>query len=123
MSGKYTRAERRQIERLGELVREVTETDRQFFERFPRRRHRVRVASEVEISQIEIVEGKPATVPNGCRVFTAVRNVGPGMRLRAFVYATEGAETDLDEANARSIFEAAAPPQVWEIEDEMRAWQ
>jgi hypothetical protein len=122
MSDKYTRAQRRQIQRLGERIHSVTETDRQYFERFPHRQHRVRSASHCEIALSEIIHGKPVLLPDGCGVFTVVRDVEPGIRLRLFVHAIDGTEANLDEATARTIFESAAPPQFWEIEAEMRAW-
>ncbi len=120
MSNQITQAQRRRIQKLAERIDRVTDADLKYFERFPHRQHRVRIASQVEIAQLGIIEGKPVLLPDGCRVFTVVRNVAPGIRLRVFVLGIEG--SDLDEANARAIFEMAAPPQFWEIEAEMRAW-
>ena len=120
MSNQITQAQRRQIQKLAERIDRVTDADLKYFERFPHRQHRIRIASQVEIAQLEIIEGKPVLLPDGCRVFTVVRNVAPGIRLRVFVLGIEG--SDLDEASARAIFEMAAPPQFWEIEAEMRSW-
>jgi transposase len=82
---KLTRTQRRQLEKLSCHVERVTDTDRVFFEQRPDRKHRVRIASEVEIAQLEIVNGEVMTLPPGMRHFAIVRNVAPGTRLRAFV--------------------------------------
>ena len=50
------------------------------------------------------------TIPPGRRWFTAVHNIAPGYRLCLFVLNLEGAETDLDEATAREVFEWVAEP-------------
>jgi hypothetical protein len=115
-----TREQRRQMQKLAEQIDRVTQADRRFFERFPDREHRVRLASEAEIEQNAILQGQPDSPPPFCRVFTVVRNISPGVRLRLYTYGLEGSETDLDEATARAIFEAAATPRTWEIEAQMR---
>ena len=120
MTIQLTRAQRRQMQKLADRVDLVTQADRLFFERRPERQHRVRLASQAEIEQNEILEG-PHGVPPDCRIFTEiVCNVAPGVRLRLFTAAPEGAETDLNEAMARAIFNAAATPRTWEIESAMR---
>jgi len=40
------RAQRRQMQKLGEKVDRITQADRKFFERFPHRQHRVRIAGK-----------------------------------------------------------------------------
>ena len=115
-----TRAERREMKRLGKLVDRATESDRRFFERFPHRQHRVRHSHRGEIGQNEIVEGKPLTPPAGFRWFTAVRNVYSGARLRIFTLNAEAAEIDLDEATARRIFELLETPFTRELEARLR---
>ena len=57
--------------------------------------------------------GEPMTAPPGCRFFTVVRNIKPGVCMRLLVLNREGAETDLPETTARAIWEAAATP--WEL--------
>jgi hypothetical protein len=116
----FSPAQRRQMQKLGERVDRVTQADRQFFERFPQRKHRVRLASEAEISQQELIQGAVLWVAPGCRIFVAVRNVAPGCRLRLYIQSLEGSETDLDEGMARAIFEASATPHTRKIEAEMR---
>jgi ribosomal protein S7 len=78
------------------------------------------LASQAEIGQQEVLEGQPVSLPPFRRVFVAVRNIAPGVRMRLFVRGLEGAETDLHEMVARQIFEAAASPRTREIETMMR---
>jgi hypothetical protein len=115
-----TRTQRRQMQKLADSVDRVTQADRRFFERFPSRQHRVRLASQAEIKQQEILNGATLAVPTGCRIFIVIRDIAPGVRLRLFTFGLEGAETDLPETTARAIFEAAATPRTWEIEAQMR---
>jgi hypothetical protein len=115
-----TRAQRRQMQKLADRVERVKEADRLFFERFPHRKHRVRLASQAEIEQDELLRGTALGAPPPCRIFAAVRNVAPGVRLKLMIRGIEGAETDLAEEMARAIFEANATPYIWAIEAEMR---
>jgi hypothetical protein len=119
---KFTRAQRRQIQKLAERVDRVTQADARFFERFPHRKHRIRISGQAEIRQNEIMDGKPWATLAGFKFFTLVRNVAPGVRLRLYIPPPEGCETDVDEVTARTIFEARATPQVWEIEKAMREY-
>lgn len=115
-----TRTQRRQMQKLADKVDLITQADRQFFERFPRRQHRVRLASQAEIGQNEVLEGHPVWLPDGLRVFTAVRNIAPGIRMRLFLRAPEMSETDVDELTALAIYEAASTRRSREIEAELR---
>jgi hypothetical protein len=90
------------------------QSDRKFFERFPHRRHRVRFASQAERQQV--LNGR---LPPAFKLYTVVRNVRDGARLRAFLPAPAGRETDVDEATAKAIFEMAAPPNTKEIEAQL----
>jgi hypothetical protein len=89
------------MRKLSERVDHVTQADRLFFERRPDRQHRIRPTSQAEIARQELIDGRPMTIPPGCRWFTAVHNSAPGYRLCLFVAKLEGAETDLNEATAR----------------------
>jgi hypothetical protein len=102
-----SRAQRRQLQKIAPRIDRATSTDALFFERFPTREHRVRLAHRAEIEEQRIIENLPP-IPDGCRAFIAVRRVAPCMRLRALVIAPEGNETDLPESMARSIFERVA---------------
>lgn len=114
------RTQRRQMQKLADKVDRVTQADRRFFERFPNRRHRVRLASQAEIGQHELLEGQPIFLPDGFRIFTVVRNIADGVRLRLYTRGLEGSETDLNEATALQIFEASATSKTWEIEAQLR---
>ena len=117
---RLTRAQRRLMRMLADRADRVTQADSLFFERRPDRQHRIRLASQAEIDQQALLDGKPPWIPQGFRLFTVVRNVAPGYRMRLFVRSPEGAETDLDESTCRQVFECAATPKVWEIEADTR---
>ena len=74
-----TRAQRRQLQKLADHVDRVTLADRLFFERFPHRQHRMRVAAAAEIEQQAILNGAPLSRPGSC-IYVVVKNVAPGMR-------------------------------------------
>jgi hypothetical protein len=120
-SGKslLTRKQRRRMDVLAERVDKITQADARFFERRPDRQHRVRRASPAEIEQAEIVGG-PVWVPPECAVFTVVRNIAPGVRLRVFMRAPADSDTDVSEEVVRTIYEAAATEKTREIEAGMR---
>jgi hypothetical protein len=118
---KFTRAQRREMQKLTARVDRVTQADRRYFERFPARRHRVRLASQAELAQHEIMCGPPFMVP-GCRFFVAVRKISPDVRMRLFLRGVEGAEIDLDEATALAVFESATTEQSRQIEAAMREY-
>jgi hypothetical protein len=120
-SDRLTPSKKRQMKKLAEKVDRTTQADRRFFERRPGRQHRVRLAGQAEIAQQELFEGKPVDQPLGCRIFAIVRNIAPGVRLRLFTLGVEGADTDLSETMARSIFEECATPYTRHIEAQMRA--
>jgi hypothetical protein len=108
------------MQKLAERVDRVTQADRLFFERFPQRMHRVRLASRPEIEQQELIQGAILWAPPPCRIFAVVRNIAPGVRLRLMIRGVEGAETDLTEEMAAAIFKDSASPKTWEIEAQMR---
>jgi hypothetical protein len=114
---KLTRTQQRQMKKLARYVERVTDTDRVFFEH---RKHRVRLASEVEIAQLEIVSGDVMTLPPGMRHFAVVRNVAPGTRLRVFVTNARHATTDVPEDLTAAIFDAVAPPNLHDVEASLR---
>jgi hypothetical protein len=116
-----SRAQRREMRKLAEQVDRVAQTDARFFERFPNRKHRVRLASQAELGQYKIIDGGPVFLPPGCRFFVAVRNVAPGARLRLFVRGLEFSETDLSEEMALAVFESAATEQTRKIEAGLRS--
>ena len=92
------------------------QSDRRFFERFPLRRYRVRLASQEERQQCEQLDGP---TPPGFAYYTSVRNVRDGARLRVFRLAPAGRGVDVDEIVAKAIFEVALP-NLKEVEAQLR---
>jgi hypothetical protein len=103
----YFRPTRRQLRKIADCVEQMTQTDRVFFERFPARQHRVRLASQAEIEERRILEDLPP-IHDGLRFFIAVRQIAPCIRMRALVVAPEDNETDMPEAQCRAIFQQVA---------------
>jgi hypothetical protein len=120
MSIHLTREQQRVMKKLAERVDRVSQADRRFFERFPHRQHRVRITSQAELGQNEILNGEPVWLPPGYRWFTVVKNVAPGVRFRLFVRNERDAETDLPESLARELFEDASTTRSREIEAQLR---
>ena len=108
------RAQQRQMHRLANQI--FRTGDRKFFESFPHRQHRVRVASQAEIQQLEILDGEPLIIPPDCQLLAITRSVAPDVRERAYIFAPESARIDMDEITSRILFETAALPRIWEIE-------
>jgi hypothetical protein len=100
-----TRAQRRELKRLSRRVDRITHADRKFFERFPGRRHRMRVAHRAELEQGALVLGESVIpLPDGMIHFAAVRNIRTGFRLRVFFAGNEMLDVDLSESAAWSVF-------------------
>jgi hypothetical protein len=119
-TARLNRKQKLLLKKLDDQIDRITQADRAFFKRRPDRVHRVRLASQAEIKQEELMVGGTMIVPAGYSAFIAVRNVAPGIRLRVMTLAPEGAETDLPEEMARLIFEKAAPQQLQEMEADLR---
>jgi hypothetical protein len=121
MSIELTADQRRRMALLTEAIDRAIQSDRLFFERFPHRSHRVRLASQAEIAQRAILLSNDAgALPNEFRHFVAVRNIAAGVRLRNFTILPEGAETDLDEIEACAVYESAANEKTRWIEAQLR---
>jgi len=100
-----TRAQRRRMRKLADRIDRISEADRQYFERFAHRRHRVRVAGRVELEVDRILLGRARSAPPGCQLYTAVRNVRPGFRLRIVFLGPADRDPELfSEAKARAIY-------------------
>jgi hypothetical protein len=102
-----TPGQRRQLEKIVDRVEQMTQADRLFFERFPARQHRVRLASQAEIEERRILENLPL-IPDGLQFFIVVRQIAPCIRMRALVVAPGDAETDMPESRCRAIFQQVA---------------
>jgi hypothetical protein len=114
-----TRAQRRQMQKLADRVDRMSQADRRFFERFPHRQHRMRIAGAAEIEHEAILNGALYAPPGSC-IYVVVKNVAPGMRLRLLFRDPDGADTDIDEAAARAIFDERSAARHLEVEAEMR---
>ena len=103
-------------------VDRITKGDRAFFERFPHRQYRVRLAGQPEIEQYPgIVDEKACRRRTHTRSTSPCATSNPGARLRQFLaWRLKGLETDLSETTARGIFETAATPWIREVEADMR---
>jgi hypothetical protein len=109
------------MKKLAPHVDGITQADHALFEQHPDRKHRLRLASEVEIAQNEILSGKVMTLPPGFRHFVIVRNVALGRRLGLFVTNAEDIGTEVPEDLAGVLFDNIATPPVREIEAALRA--
>lgn len=113
------RALQRRLERLTLQNEAAIASDKRFFERFPDRRYRVRLASASEVETTSILTGiVPAP---GSRLFAAVFMVSPTVRQRAMLYGAAenvGCLDGLGEAEARALYDrhARSNPQFREIE-------
>ena len=108
---KLTRTQRRQVEKLAARIDKVTLAHARFFERFPHRQHRIRIASQAEIEQDRAFTGSEMALPWRKRLFVAVKNRAPGVGLRLFVVGPRDADTDLSEEQARLVYEAGSVPE------------
>ncbi|MEH2473645.1 hypothetical protein V1281_005169 [Nitrobacteraceae bacterium AZCC 2161] len=112
-----SRAQRRQMKKLAARVNKITDADRKFFDRFPHRQYRVRLAGPAEVEYSALLAGEsPQRLPPDLNHYAIVKNVAPGARLRVIVIGNEGWDTDLSEQEARERFEAARTSQVSEVE-------
>jgi hypothetical protein len=117
---KMSRAQRRQMKKLAAHVDMITDADGKFFDRFPHRRDRVRIAGRAEIEQKALLtgEGTPRLPPDKS-YYAIIKNLAPGSRLRMIVVGNEGWDTEVSEQEARERFEAERTSQVSQIEQEM----
>jgi hypothetical protein len=112
-----SRAQRRQVKKLAIRVDKITGGDRKFFERFPHRQHRVRLAGHAEVEQSALLAGKsPRRLPPGLNHYAIVKNVAPGLRSRLIVVGDEGWDLDISEQEVRDHWEARRTPEISEYE-------
>jgi hypothetical protein len=110
-------AQRRKLQRLTNRIdRKILAGDRKFFERFPHRSYRVRLASQLELAACRVVDPTWPGVPAGCSAYVAVKQIAPGIRARVFFVERAGKDTDLSEEDARKVLAEHRHPQLAEIE-------
>jgi hypothetical protein len=105
-----TEKQRRRLRKLSVKVTRITDADRRFFERFPHRQHRVRVASPFEIEQLELINGVKTIwrtkLNDGDCAYIAVKNIWQGGRMRIPFACAEGLDCDMPEELARAFYES-----------------
>ena len=79
------RHRRRAMKRVAADAERITDADRKFFERFPHRSYRYRRAGHPEMAQLEAVYGAPIFTEAGFVPFILIKNLAPGVRMRAFL--------------------------------------
>jgi hypothetical protein len=105
-------AAQRRLNELSAANDRMSQADKKFFERFPDRRHRVRLAHMAEVEAGAVVNGmNPTQLPSDFKHFVAVKFLSPDCRMRLSFIGLEGSETDVSEAVAEAIFEAAKSDQ------------
>ncbi|TGN75943.1 hypothetical protein EOW77_0032255 [Bradyrhizobium yuanmingense] len=117
---KSRNAAQRRLNELSAANDRMSQADKKFFERFPDRRHRVRLAHKAEVEAGAVVNGlNPTQLPSDFKHFVAVKFLSPDCRMRLGFIGLEGSETDVSEALAAAIFEAAKSdqPRAAEIEE------
>ncbi|MCJ2111901.1 hypothetical protein MKK64_11905 [Methylobacterium sp. E-025] len=85
MTMQLSRQQRRAMQRHAVEAEQATDADRKFFERFPHRQYRMRRMGRAEISQLEAICGGSIVNEPGDAPFVLIKNIAPGVRLRAFV--------------------------------------
>jgi len=121
-----TRTDRRRIKTLSAAVGRVTDGDARFFERFPERQHRVRLASAAEVETDAILKGEPdISTASGSRWVTIVKQLAPGVRLRVVERSIgrDGNDFDLSEEMTRWAYDRMVVPgsHLWDRERQMVA--
>jgi hypothetical protein len=106
---------------LSQRIAPVIDSDRQFFERHPRRRYRVRDADPIEVALSELSTGEAIMKPLGCKIFVVVSNIAPDVRMQFIIQGPETGETELTEAQARFVFGCFVPEHLQKMEARMRA--
>jgi hypothetical protein len=83
--------------------------DRDFFQRNPAREYRARLATPYEIAAFEMMAEAPAP-PGGLSLWTLVRQIEPGFRMRKYAFAPPpvGPRADMDEETVHDLFWGSA---------------
>lgn len=95
------------VKSLSARVDRELDADRRFFERRPRRRHRVRRLYQAEGESTCLIAGWEWPAREDAAFYAAVRQIAPGVRVRCFFAASPEMECDLSEDAAAAIFDRA----------------
>jgi hypothetical protein len=100
-----------------EVDRTACESDRKFFSSNPQRSHRLRPATWAEVSMQEEVDGAVWAIEPGRQHFTAVKQLRPGVRMRAFFSAPAVEDwVEPPEAAAAAWYEHVRPARTVQLE-------
>lgn len=89
----------------------ILRADLLYFERRPRRRHRLRLAGACEIEEARRKVGL-VLPPRGVRVYCAIHRRSPGAVHRAIGFALDVGEVDFDEKTASRAYARLNPQDV-----------
>src|SRR4051794_33085449 len=99
--------QRRKLQRLTDRIDgKILASDRHFFERFPHRSHRMRIASKLELAALRVVDPTGSGASAGQRAYVLVKQIAPGLRTRVFFVARANEDSDLSEEAARAVYES-----------------
>ncbi|KQS85266.1 hypothetical protein ASG32_18615 [Methylobacterium sp. Leaf361] len=124
MTLQLNRWQRRKMKRLTEEADSAVEGDRRFFDRHHARTYRLRLASQAERQQIELIQGGSLNLTPDQAAFVVMKQLAPGVRLKATVIGPrESIGEDFTDAEAGSVFEGYADihPEMRQREAMMRA--
>ena len=99
----------------------VLRADLRFFDRRPRRRHRLRLAAPCEVEEARRKLGL-VTPPADVRVYCAIRRLSPGRVHRAVGFAVDVGELDFDEKTAAQAYDRLTPQDVTVHPDQATLW-
>ena len=117
---KLTRAQRRQMKKNAARIDRISEADRKFFERFPHRQYRLRLAGQAERETQELVHSSLRICRPGDRLFVLIQNIAPGTRLKVYWVGLDGMDTDLPESVVQRLWEettASVSEKVQEVKE------
>jgi hypothetical protein len=101
----FSRASRRKIKKLTPAVDRALDSDRRFFDQHPSRSYRLRPAFPPEVEVLAVLnEPKQIDLPPNWIWFVAVRQILPGVRVRAFGAMAPRGGDDPPEAECRAFY-------------------
>jgi hypothetical protein len=114
-------ATHRKVEALTREVDRALETDRRYFAKHTGRSYRLRPASPSEVEVLRVLSGPHVTaLPGHLAWFTAVRQIAPGVRVRAWAAIVPFGGHDPPEAVCRAFYDACtATPTFRAFEDRL----
>ncbi|CAA2161242.1 hypothetical protein MBRA_06402 [Methylobacterium brachiatum] len=99
----------------------ILRADLRYFDRRPKRRHRLRLAALCEIEEARCKVGL-ILPPAGVRVFCGIHRLSPGSVHRVVGFAVDVGEVDFDEKTAARAYARLAPQDVTTRPDATALW-